>query len=112
MRADWTPEAETRVRETYPRMVACPAPDVHVVTLDDEKVLYLPADETLQHLDRIAALVWDCLEPPAPVADIALDLAEAFGADQTAVTADVLALLDHLRSAGALRDVAEIPRDA
>jgi kynurenine formamidase len=29
MRADWTPEAEARVRETYPRMVACPPPAVH-----------------------------------------------------------------------------------
>ena len=29
MRADWTPAAEARVRETYPRMVPCPAPAVH-----------------------------------------------------------------------------------
>ena len=29
MRADWTPEAEARVRETYPRMVDCPPPAVH-----------------------------------------------------------------------------------
>ena len=29
MRADWTPEAEARVRETYPRMVDCPPPSVH-----------------------------------------------------------------------------------
>ena len=29
MRADWTPEAETRVRDTYPRMVECPPPAVH-----------------------------------------------------------------------------------
>ena len=29
MRADWTPEAEARLRETYPRMVECPPPAVH-----------------------------------------------------------------------------------
>ena len=29
MRADWTPEAEARVREMYPRMVECPPPAVH-----------------------------------------------------------------------------------
>ena len=29
MRADWTPDAEARVRERYPRMVPCPPPAVH-----------------------------------------------------------------------------------
>ena len=29
MRDDWTPESEARLRETYPRMVPCPPPDVH-----------------------------------------------------------------------------------
>src|SRR4029450_10923144 len=28
-RADWTPEAEEKLRETYPRMVPCPPPAVH-----------------------------------------------------------------------------------
>src|SRR5882724_6540989 len=28
MRIDWTPEAEAKVREKYPRMVPCPAPTV------------------------------------------------------------------------------------
>jgi hypothetical protein len=29
MRADWTPEAEEKLRDTYPRMVPCPPPAVH-----------------------------------------------------------------------------------
>ncbi len=85
--------------------VLTPVPDVHVVALGDEKVLYVPDSETLQHLDPLATLVWDCVRPPAPVADIAADLAEVFGADPAVVTADVVALLDGLVRAGALHDV-------
>jgi hypothetical protein len=92
--------------------VLCCVPDVHVIALDDEKVLYVPDSETLQHLDPLATVVWDCLRPPAPVQDIAADLADVFGADPALVTADVVALLDRLVSSGALRDVAEIPPDA
>lgn len=29
MRADWTPDAEARLRARYPRMVPCPPPEVH-----------------------------------------------------------------------------------
>jgi hypothetical protein len=86
--------------------VLSPGSDVHEVALGDEKVLYVPESESLQHLDPLATLVWDCLRPPAPVADIAADLAEAFGADPALVTADVVALLQGLVSAGALQDVA------
>jgi hypothetical protein len=46
--------------------VVAPAPDVHVVTLDDEKVVFVPGPATLHHLDAIGALVWECLTPPAP----------------------------------------------
>ena len=89
--------------------VVVPVTDVHVVGLDGEKVLFSPATGALHHLDSTAALVWDCLVPPAPVNDIVADLAAAFDADRTRVEADVLHLLDRLLRDGALehRDAVE-----
>lgn len=94
--------------------VVVPVPDVHVVAMDGEKVLFTPASGALHHLDRTAALVWDCLLPPAPVEDVVADLAQAFDADQTQVEADVLDLLDQLLHDGALvrsDAVEDLPRD-
>ena len=95
--------------------VLVPQPDVHVVALDDEKVLFVPRDETLQRLDPLASIVWDCLLPPATLADIATDLADAFGADRQQVSTDLLTLATQLLDSGALAragDVADLPPDA
>lgn len=96
-----------------PDAVVVPAEGVHVTVVEDEKVLYLPHDASLRHLDRAAALVWDCLAPPAPVSDIVADLAAVFEADQDVVAADVDALLGGLVDGGALVvAVGEITPDA
>ncbi len=95
--------------------VLVPQPDVHVVALGDEKVIFVPRDETLQRLDPLASIVWDCLLPAAPLADIATDLAEAFGADRQQVSTDLLRLAADLLDSGALvraGDAAELPPDA
>jgi hypothetical protein len=94
--------------------VVVPAPDVHAVTLDDEMVLFVPTDATLQHLDGPASLVWSCLTPPATLGEIAGDIAAALAVDQPRVAADVLALATTLVASGALTplDVADLPSDA
>ncbi len=95
--------------------VLVPSPDVHVVSLDDEKILFVPGADTLHRLDPVAALVWDCLLPPAPLGEIIADLADAFGGDATQIKPDVLALAEELQAAGALveaADVEDVLRDA
>lgn len=93
--------------------VVTPAPGVHAVVLDGEKVLFSAGSQTLHHLDRTASLVWDCLLPPAPVAEISADLAAASDAPPEVVERDVLAVLEHLMSGGAVEvDVAEVTPDA
>ena len=95
--------------------VLVPRPDVHVVLLDDEKILFLPEADTLHRLDPVAALVWDCLLPPAPLGEIVADLVDAFGGDAAQIEADVLALAVDLQAAGALleaTDVEDVLHDA
>lgn len=95
--------------------VLLPHPDVHVVRLDDEKILFVPGGDTLHRLDPVAALVWDCLLPPAPLGEIVADLADAFGGNADQIAGDVLALAEELHAAGALvetGDVEDVPRDA
>jgi hypothetical protein len=84
-----------------------PAEGLHVIALDGEKVVFSPSTASLHHLDHTAALVWDCLSPSSPVADICADLADVFGADPTAVSRDVTALLARLVQDG----VAEVAQD-
>jgi hypothetical protein len=75
---------------------------VYVKTLDQEKVLYVGDRDSLQHLDRTAALVWDCLDPPARLGDIIEDLAQVFQADAVTVRDDVVTLLTRLLDEGAV----------
>lgn len=96
-----------------PDSVLVPHPSVHAVALDDEKVLFLPESGTLQRLDPIATLVWDCLAPPAPLSTIVADLAEVFGSDSRTVGADVMELVRELHGSGALVDgVGDVAPDA
>jgi hypothetical protein len=73
--------------------VVVPAPDVYVKTLDHEKVLFVGQHGSLQHLDRMASLVWDCLGPSTRIGDIVEDLAKVFRADPLTVRDDVVTLL-------------------
>jgi hypothetical protein len=68
------------------------------------------AEVVLQHgddlhlLDPIAAVVWQCLDGTATAADIAADLAPAFGRDPGALRADVEAAVASFAAAGLLAD--------
>jgi hypothetical protein len=78
------------------------APDTHVTDLDGEKVLYVPARQTLHHLDQTASLVWDCLSPAATVDEVATDLALAFAMDKPTMLSDIIDAVTVLVDAGAL----------
>lgn len=84
------------------RSVVVHAPDTHVSDLDGEKVLYVPAEQSLHHLDQTASLVWDCLSQGSTLDEVATDLAAAFEVDQATVLHDILAAVTVLVDAGAL----------
>lgn len=77
--------------------------------LDGEVVLFDEDSGRLHTLDSVASVVWACLEGNQTVAGIAVELAEAFGADPTVVEADVLGLLRELGAQGLLRGVSPEP---
>lgn len=79
----------------------------HVITaeLDGEAVLFNEDTGRIHALDRIAALVWSCLNG-ATVRAIAAELAGAFEVDWVVVEADVLALVRRLCAEGLIAGVA------
>jgi hypothetical protein len=78
------------------------AESVIATVIDDEAVLYDEAGENLHHLDRIATVVWQLMDGQSTVAELAPDLAEAFGADNMTVQTDVLDLLNTLVEQGVI----------
>jgi hypothetical protein len=78
------------------------APDTHVTDLDGEKVLYVPARQTLHQLDQTASLVWDCLSAAATLDEVATDLAVAFAMDKPTMLSDIIVAMTVLVDAGAL----------
>jgi hypothetical protein len=78
------------------------AATTHAVDLDGEKVLFVPAGQTLHQLDRTASLLWDCLSVASTLDAVAEDLAVAFAAEKATVLRDVIAAATVLVDAGAL----------
>jgi hypothetical protein len=82
------------------------AAPVEEAELDGEMVLYNPVDHRIHHLDQRATLVWHMLDGEATIAELAADIADAFGAPLDEVTADLLTLVGDLQAEGLLIDSA------
>lgn len=79
-----------------------PGSDVVDVELDGERVLYRAVSDRLARLDRVGSIVWSVLDGQGTVADLAVDVADAFGVELPTATADLIALLDDLEAQGFL----------
>ena len=73
---------------------------VTAVELDGETVVYDPDNGELHLLDRVATVVWSCLDGTDTLDDICHDLAEAYGEPLGRVCSDVLALASSLAVKG------------
>jgi hypothetical protein len=77
--------------------------------LDAECVILDEAANRLHHLNASATIAWTCFDGHSSVAEIAADLATAFGTDPAGVEADVLALARDLGAQGLLAGVEPDP---
>lgn len=69
------------------------APGLVETMLDNEFVVWDPRTGQLARMDRIGAMVWDCLDGAATVDEVSADLAYAFGVPVDVVRPDVEDLL-------------------
>ena len=81
---------------------ACPLahPDVSAYPLDDEIVIYTPADGQAFVLNPTAARIWELCDGTRTDVDMAREIAAAYGQDDAEVLADVRELIEGLRAAG------------
>jgi peroxiredoxin len=80
--------------------------DVASVELDGEMVLLNTATGRSHLLNPTAGLIWQCFDGTGTIDEIVVDLAEAFGADQETISADVIELARSLGDQGLLVGVA------
>ena len=86
-----------------------PRPAVACAAVGPEMVL-VDGDTGMVHaLNPVAAIVWQCLDGHATVADLVADLADGFGAPLDVVRDDVLEMIRVAGRAGLLAGVAERP---
>ena len=64
-------------------------PDLEVRTVDDETVILDRDGEHIHQLNTTASFVWDRCDGSSTVAEIAAELAEAFGVDSELTSKDV-----------------------
>jgi len=70
--------------------------------LDDELVLYTPADGQAYILNRTAARIWRLLDGTRTETSLARELADTYGEEYEQVLRDVCELVAHLQSVGLL----------
>lgn len=86
--------------------VPCVRADIASVEIDGERVIYDQSTRAVVHLDAVASVVWLVLDGSGTIDELAVDLADAFGADVDQVKPDVLALVERLAVAGVLEGTA------
>ena len=72
------------------------------VEIDGEAIIYDELQEVAHLLSPTAAIVWELLDGRSRVEEVAVDLAEAFGAGAEEVLSDVLELVRELIRRGLL----------
>jgi hypothetical protein len=80
--------------------VAVARSDVTSVELDGELVLYDDAARVMHRLNPTASMLWACLDGSGSLAEIAADVASAYGADVVQVCSDLVAASRHLGRMG------------
>jgi peroxiredoxin len=83
-----------------------PRSDVTAVVLDGEAVLLAEGRSEAHYLDAIATLVWGTFDGSATLDELAVDFADAFGADAEVVRTDIVELTQGIGRAGLLEGVA------
>ena len=95
-----------RAEEIDTAHVPVPAPEVASVELDGETVLYHEGTRMTHVLSPVATVVWSCFDGSVSIAQLAAELAEAYGAPRETVEGDVVALARELGAQGLLGGVA------
>jgi hypothetical protein len=91
--------------------VAVPDPDVEMVAVESEALLYYPERDVRVALNANAALIWTVLDSESSVGEIAADLAEHFSVPFETMVADVSAAVLDFHARGMVYDARE-PRTA
>ncbi|MBW3578455.1 MAG: PqqD family protein [Actinobacteria bacterium] len=86
-----------------------PRPGLTSVELDGETVIYDEHRRTLHTLNPTATIVWTCLDGTISLAELAVELAEAFSVEPAVVLNDLLDLARELGRQGLLEGVAADP---
>jgi len=84
--------------------VPAPVSGVEAVDADGEIVLVDEVTDRLHLLNRTAALVWQCFDGEASVAEIAFDLADGLGVPFEQILGDTLAIVADLVAQGVCSD--------
>jgi hypothetical protein len=74
--------------------------------VDDDTVMFSPQQDTYFGLDPIGGRVWELLERPRSFDELCALLRDEYKVDAETCRADVGVLVDQLRVAGLVRDVA------
>ena len=91
---------ESRWRATSP--VPRPKPGVVHAEVDGERVLYDAPTRAVARLDGVGSVLWEGLDGEGSVAELAADVAAAFGIGVDEALRDVVSLLERLDNLGFL----------
>jgi peroxiredoxin len=115
MTGDSTIEYEIAPDDIDGEFLPLARPDVASLMIGAELVLGRIPDGTPYvqacALNESGSIVWQCFDGTGSIDEIAADIADVFGADPAAVTADVLALAREVGAEGFLVGVHEAPPD-
>lgn len=75
-------------------------PDLHVIELDGETVIYQPVDGSLHLLDGPGTAIWQRIDGARTIAEISACCAREFGTNVEIVQRDVLAFFGRARVTG------------
>jgi peroxiredoxin len=93
--------------------VARHRPTVAGVELDGEMVLLVEGTTKPHWLNQTATIVWGCLDGTVSLDELAGEIAQAFGADESVVRDDVIDIVQGMGRSGLLDGVAEeVPEPA
>jgi len=87
-----------------PRLIRSEEPLTAVV--DGETVMFSPDQGAYFGLDPIGTRVWQLLEQPRSLDDLCATLGDEYDVDDDTCRADIVALVEQLRGANLVREVA------